>query len=108
MPITGRGIGYVKAPRRQIINLFGKFTIYPSPVERVVKAGQSYNESGNMPYIDVVDPYFETKKIPNEVTTVMVRMPDGVHYFLHQPIIMSVVGERTIRFEGVACEEIKL
>ena len=96
--ITGTGVAYLKAPRRREIRMFGKFTIQPSTVERIVRAGRV-----EQPYIEVRNGSINTKKFPVTVTYIVAMLP-GWHCVLNGPIAISVNEDR-IRFEGPSCEE---
>jgi hypothetical protein len=99
------GIAYLKAYRRRIITLFGKFRVFPSPVY--------YRSPIEKPVgIEAIITGLPTKKWPKTIESVLVRLTDGKTALVSGGVVVqwhrSTDGKREaiLFFEGSWCEEI--
>ena len=106
------GILHIKAPRRRPIDLFSRFRVSPSAVERTfITDGDrvGYQNVPAVPYIDAEITSLPTRKWPKEITTIVAEASNGPVYVLQgakcQPYVTKG-GDLRMRFEGITCEEI--
>jgi Phage tail tube protein len=107
------GIAWIRAPRRSMIQMMGKFRISPSAVERVYGSGESHGfyELPRVPYIDIEDAVIYTKRWPDKITRIVAVLANGKTYVLQDAECTWAESSRfgvRMRFEGTTCEEINI